>query len=261
MTYDYKNKLVLVTGASAGLGKHLCRYYCLAGAKIAMVSRNAQTLSALQKELDSQGDSVRCFPADLTDLSGIPSLTDKISASFGRPIDVLVHNAGILGYGEIDQCPSKVVEKVTILNYLAGTSLVQSVLEPMKRQNGGQIIWIGSASSFRGIPRAAAYSASKAAAKCFCEAVRNELIPYGIDVLFVIPGAMDTGFYEAEANYSKDGRMRKMGALRLPSRIAKGIIKAGQKRKKTVILSPFPRIGRHLSYWMPAVLDWLYRRP
>lgn len=260
MGYDYKGKLVLVTGASSGLGWYLTRAYHEAGARLALVARRTERMDAQARELDSQGKDVRFFTADLQDTVGIPALVDRITEVFNQPIDVLVNNAGMSCYGEIERCPYEVIEQTTTLNYLSGVRLAQTVLEPMKRQKSGQIVWIGSGSAFRGIPRATAYSASKAAAKCFCEALRNEVNDFGLDVLLVIPGALKTDFHHQQPNYSSDQRLRSIGSPAAPHALARKIVSAGRRRKSLLIYGRYAWIGQHLAYWAPWLLDRLFRR-
>lgn len=130
----------------------------------------------------------------------------------------------------------------------------------MKQKFSGQVVWIGSGSAFRGIPRAAAYSASKAAAKCFCEALRSELAPYGVDVLLVIPGALNTSFHESQPNFSSDSRLRSIGSASDPKRLAEQIVSCGERRKTLLIHGHYAWLGQHLAYWTPSFLDTLFRR-
>ena len=257
--FNYKGKLVLVTGASSGLGLSLAEGYHASGAAVALVARRVEKLKELAIRLDPTGRAVRYFSVDLSQAESIPSLIQQVVQAFGRPVDVLVHCAGSSCYGEVERIPFEAIAQVTQLNYLAGVRLVQCVVEPMKKRKGGQIVWIGSGSAFRGIPQAAAYSASKAAVKSFCEAVRSELSPFGVDLLLVIPGALRTGFHQAQPNYSSDQRLRSIGNPGDPRLLVRAILEAGQRRRSLLIYGRYAWIGHHLAYWAPALLDRLFQ--
>lgn len=257
--FDYKDKLVLITGASSGLGLSLAGAYYRSGAHLVLVARRIDRIQALAQQLDPSGKRVTCMGQDLLDMQRIPSMVEEVVRVCGRPVDVLAHCAGMSCYGEIERTPFQIIENVTSLNYLSGIRLIQCVLEAMKRQKNGQIVWIGSGSSFRGIPRAGAYSASKAAVKCFCEALRSELNGSGIDVLLVIPGALKTDFHAHQPNFSSDGRLRAIGSPSDPDVVAKAIVKAGQRQRSDLVYGRYAWIGKQLSCWAPWLLDRLLR--
>lgn len=257
--FDYEGKLILITGASTGLGLCLAREYYKKGAYLALVARSEDKLNKMASSMDSGGARVKIFPADLIQLEKIPQLLLRIREECERSVDVLVHNAGMSCYGEIEDCPFEVVDQIITLNYLTGVRLVQLLVSSMKEKRNGQVIWINSGSAIRGIPFAAAYSASKAAARAFCESIRGEIKNYQIDVLSVIPGALDTNFHENQKNFSKRQKLRRTGTPQSPSVLARSILRAGQHRKKELIFGRNVRIGRHLAYWNPGLLDFLYQ--
>lgn len=256
---DYGDRLVLITGASAGLGMEIARQMAACGARLALVSRRGSKLELLARELDPQGLRVKVFVRDLSDTAVMPALVQEVTRSFGEVPDTIVHNAGMSCFGEIENCPYEAVEKILNVNYLCGVRLVQCVVGEMKTRGEGQIIWIGSGTAFRGMPFAAAYSASKAAAKAFCEALRGELRPFGIGVLLVMPGALQTDFHAAQAVYSPTQKLRATGKPLPVSSLARAVIRASCKGKKTLVAGRNMLVSRHLSYWCPDLLDWLYR--
>lgn len=260
MAYDYQGKLVLIAGASAGLGRALARCFHEAGAKLALVARDARRLLELQaQELKPGKAEAEIFPADLLDIEGIPRLTEKIKDTFRQPVDVLVYCAAMSCYGEVERTPFETIEQVTRLNYLAGVRLVQELLGPMKERGSGQVVWIGSASAYLGRPLSAAYTASKAAVRCFCEALRGEVGRFGIDVLLVVPSGLKTDFHQNQPNFSRDGRLRPLRAPIDPEPLAKAILRAGELRQPALVYGPSARMQERLARLAPALLDRAYR--
>jgi len=259
MAYDYRGKLVLLTGASSGVGWHLAKAYHGQGSQLALVARREDYLKQRAQSLPSGNGPVQAFPADLLEIDRIPLLSNEVTNRFGKSVDVLVHAAGISCYGEVERSPFEIIEQVTRLNYLAGVRLVQGVLEPMKKQGGGQVVWVGSASAFRGRPLSAAYTASKAAVRCFCEALRSEVSRFGVDVLLVMPGGLKTGFHEGQLNFSSDRRIRPLRSPSDPEPLARAIVKAGKLRHSLLVYGRGAEIQHRLSRWAPGLLDRLFQ--
>ena len=259
MKYNYQGKLVLIAGASAGLGRALARGYHEAGAKLALVARDAQRLEICARSLNSGKAEAEIFPADLLDLGGIPDLTAKIRNRFRQPVDVLVNCAAMSCYGEVERTPFEMIEQVTRLNYLAGVRLVQELLGPMKERGSGQIVWIGSASAYLGRPLSAAYTASKAAVKCFCEALRGEVRRFGIDVLLVVPSGLKTNFHQSQPNFSRDGRLRPLRAPIDPQSLAQAVVRAGELRQPVLLYGSSARMQERLARLAPGLLNRAYQ--
>ena len=259
MGYDYLGKLILVTGASEGLGSHLADAYHGEGADLALVARDAERLNQKVRSLTAGSGQARIYPMDLLQIQGIPELLDRVTSQFGRPVDVLVHCAAMSCYGEIERTPFDVIEQVNRLNYLAGVRMVQEVLVSMKQRRSGQIVWIGSASAYLGRPMSAAYTASKAAAKCFCEALRGEVQQDGIDVLLVMPGGLKTDFHESQSNFSSNGNLRPLRAPIDPGPLSLAIVKAGKLRQEVLVYGRSAQMQERLSRWAPGVLFRAYQ--
>ncbi|PCI38404.1 MAG: hypothetical protein COB53_04825 [Elusimicrobia bacterium] len=257
--YDYNGKLILVTGASAGLGAELARAYRGAGAKLALVARRGEVLEKLAKELDDAGQDVRSFPCDLSQPEKVPELVQQVVSAFGRDIDVVVHNAAMSFYGEVELTPFEEVRKLFDLNFHAGVHLASTVLGSMKKRGSGQIVWIGSGVSYRGMPFSAAYSSSKAAARVFCEALRNELGGTGVDLIHAIPGALKTEFNASQKNYSQTHDLKTTGAPADITDMAARILEAGRRQRSFPIFGRNAWLGLHLTYWAPWLLDRLFR--
>jgi short-subunit dehydrogenase len=256
---SFRDKVVLITGASEGLGLALAREFFSQGARLAIVSRRATVLEGQALSLDPAGERVKPFTADLTRVDEIPGLVSRVEEAFTAPVDVLVHNAAVSCFGEVESCPFDALNAVWSVNFSAGVRLVQAVVGGMKERRCGQIIWIGSASAFRAVPFSAVYGASKAAARAFSESLRGELRDFNIGVLLVLPGALDTGFHTKQVIYTRRLGLRKTGAQASPEILARAILQAAHKHKDTLVFGRNAKILQHLSYWAPRLVDYLYR--
>ncbi|WP_035991467.1 SDR family oxidoreductase [Leptolyngbya sp. KIOST-1] len=179
--------VVLITGCSSGIGQALCQAFHRRGCRVVATARRLETLDSLKAH------SIMTLPLDVTDSAGIQQVIATVVAQEGR-IDLLVNNAGFGQFGPLlDLSPAQIQAQFQT-NVLAPLELVQQVAPVMKRQRSGVIVNIGSISGVVTTPFAGAYCASKAALHSLSEALRMELAPFGIHVVTVQPGAIQSNF-------------------------------------------------------------------
>jgi short-subunit dehydrogenase len=182
--------LALVTGASSGIGRSMAVMLAREGFDLALVARRRELLDELAKELPS-GTEVRVITADLTE----PSAPERvISALEGRPVEVLVNNAGGGWVGAFDEAPLPRQLEIIDLNVRALVELTHRVLGPMKAAGRGHVVQIASVAGFLPGPLASVYYASKAFVVSHAEALRAELAGSGVSVTLVCPGPVATEF-------------------------------------------------------------------
>ncbi|WP_110648134.1 SDR family oxidoreductase [Salinicola peritrichatus] len=183
------NKIVVITGASSGLGAETARNLVKAGAKVALGARRLDRLEALAQELGSENATV--FKVDVTDREQVKAFVDHAVATFGR-IDVMINNAGIMPlaplelmrFDEWDQCID-----VNIKGVLWG---IAAALPYFKEQKSGQFINVSSVAGHTISAGGAIYSATKYSVRVISEALRKEVKPYNIRTTVLSPGAVDT---------------------------------------------------------------------
>lgn len=183
------NKIVVITGASSGLGAETARHLVKAGAKVALGARRLDRLEALADELGS--DNATIFKVDVSQREQVQAFVDHAVATFGR-IDVMINNAGImplaplelLNFDDWEQCID-----VNIKGVLWG---IGAALPHFKEQKSGQFINVSSVAGHRVGPGGAVYSASKYSVRAISEALRQEVKPYNIRTTILSPGAVDT---------------------------------------------------------------------
>ncbi|MBK0678687.1 SDR family oxidoreductase [Klebsiella oxytoca] len=183
------NKIVVITGASSGLGAETARHLVKAGAKVALGARRLNRLEALAQELGSQNATV--FKMDVAEREQVKAFVDHAVATFGR-IDVMINNAGIMPlaplemmrFDEWDQCID-----VNIKGVLWG---IAAALPYFKEQKSGQFINVSSVAGHTISAGGAIYSATKYSVRVISEALRKEVKPYNIRTTVLSPGAVDT---------------------------------------------------------------------
>src|SRR3990172_5699784 len=193
---EIRGKVVIVTGASSGIGEATAREFGRQGAKGVLAARRVDRLEALAQEIVKLGNSAEALvvQADLSNLEDIKALVKQTLEKFGR-IDVLVNNAG---FGRLDWLenldPVKDIDAQFAVNVLGVVQTTRQVLPVMIAQRAGHIINMCSMAGLVGTPTYTIYAASKHAVHGFSEALRREVKPWGIDVALIYPGGVSTEF-------------------------------------------------------------------
>jgi len=193
---EVKGKIVIVTGASSGIGEATAREFAREGAKVVLAARRVDRLESLAKEIAAMGTGAEALvvQADLSKLEDIQSLIAKTLEKFSR-IDVLVNNAG---FGRLDWLenldPVKDIQSQFDVNVLGVIQTTRQALPVMIKQRSGHIINMCSMAGLVATPTYSVYAACKHAVHGFSEALRRETKPWGIDVSMVYPGGVTTEF-------------------------------------------------------------------
>src|SRR5687767_13842529 len=193
---DIKGKVIIVTGASSGIGEATARQFAQEGAMVVLAARRVDRLEALAKEINSMGTGAETLvvQADLSKLEDIQSLIAQTLDKYGR-IDVLVNNAG---FGRLDWLekldPVKDIQAQFDVNVLGLIQTTRQALPVMMKQRSGHIINMCSISGLLATPTYTIYAACKHAVHGFSEALRREVKPWGIDVSMIYPGGVTTEF-------------------------------------------------------------------
>ena len=188
----FKDRCVIITGASAGVGAATARLFADAGANLMLVARGKRKLEAIANELRDKAH-VEIRAMDVADSEACATLVKKANFEFGR-VDVLVNNAGMHARGEFVDVDATDLAAMIDVNLRAPLVLTHLALPFMKENNSGAIINVGSLAGRTPVPGAAAYSASKAGLRALTYALSEELAGSGIKIGMVSPGPIDTGF-------------------------------------------------------------------
>lgn len=181
---------VFITGASSGIGEALAVYYAAQGATLGLVSRRAEFLQGLNERL---GGGHACYPLDVTDAAALHEAAGDFMRRFGAP-HIVIANAGVSA-GTLTECEEDlaVFRRVMDINVFGMAATFAPFIPAMKSAGGERrLAGIASVAGIRGLPGAEAYSASKAAAIAYLESLRLEMRPYGIKVVTIAPGYIET---------------------------------------------------------------------
>ena len=190
--YTLRDKVVLITGGSRGLGLVLARQICAQRGNVALIARDREELARAKADLVRRGGKVLTVECDLLDPAQIQSAVRQIIDRFGK-IDILINNAGIIEVGPFEHLGREDFEHAMRLHFWAPYELISHIVPEMRLWGGGRIVNISSIGGKVAVPHMASYSASKFALTGFSDALRAELVRDHIYVTTVAPGMMRTG--------------------------------------------------------------------
>ncbi|MEV7632243.1 SDR family NAD(P)-dependent oxidoreductase [Microbacterium sp. NPDC089318] len=243
--------VVVVTGASSGIGRETARTYARRGARLAISSRSRTALDTVAQECRDLGGEVLAVPADVADQKAMIGLADAAAAAFGR-IDVWVGNAGVFAYGTFEQLPSDVFRQVVETNLFGQVHGARAVLPQFRRQGSGSLVLVGSLYSRASSPSISPYVTSKFGLLGFAESLRQELRGSGIRVHLVLPASVDTPIYQHAANFT--GReVRPVPPVSSPARVARAIRRAPRRRRFTTFVGRTQKAALLVHHFAPGV--------
>ncbi|MBM3890025.1 MAG: SDR family NAD(P)-dependent oxidoreductase [Verrucomicrobia bacterium] len=234
MKPSLSDKVVIVTGASGGIGAAAAAAFVRAGARVALAARDADRLAALARELGGP-DRALAVATDVTRAEDCERLARLTAERFGT-IDVLVNNAGIGHHTRFDELADADARRIVEVNVVGVMNAVRAVLPWMRRQRRGVIINIASVVAHIGTPFLSVYCASKFAVRGLSQSLRFELAPEGIQVVCFSPAYTETEFFERAV--SPTGKWRP-GAVKAmtPQAVAERIVAAAVRPRAEVVLS------------------------
>lgn len=189
---DVQGKVVIVTGASMGIGAATARVFAEAGAKLVLAARSADKLAAVAKSLPAEAETL-IVPTDMTDQAQVHALIDQAYTRFGR-IEIVINNAGQAAVGPVAAINPDLYRQIIELNLFGPLYMIQAVVPKMQAQGGGMIINISSNVSKMAIPGIGAYASTKYALNGLSLTARNELAAENIRVVLFHPGQTTTDF-------------------------------------------------------------------
>jgi NAD(P)-dependent dehydrogenase (short-subunit alcohol dehydrogenase family) len=191
-TIEFRDRVVLITGGSRGLGLCLARQFGADGARLAIAARNESELERARQELQSHDIDVATFVCDLANRDHAQRLVDQVFAQFGR-LDVVVNNAGVIQVGPLEHMRPSDFEEAMGVHFWGPLHTMLAAIPHMRQSGGGRIVNVSSIGGKIGVPHLAPYCASKFALTGLSDSARAELAKDRIHVTTVLPGMMRTG--------------------------------------------------------------------
>lgn len=255
MKKDFKGKTVVITGASAGLGRAMVREFAKHGANIGLIARGEDGLHAAKEEVENYGGKAVVASADVSKADEVEKAAQKIEEHFGS-IDIWINNAMVSVFGPFKKIEAEDFKHVTDVTYLGQVYGTQAALKRMLPKNKGTIILIGSALAYRGIPLQSAYCGAKHAIHGFFESLRSELIneESNVKLSMVQMPAMNTTQFSWVKSYLKN-KPKPMGRIFEPEVAAKAVVKVARDHQRELYVG-YPTVE---TIWgnkiLPGYLD------
>jgi NAD(P)-dependent dehydrogenase (short-subunit alcohol dehydrogenase family) len=227
-------QVVVIVGASSGIGRAAALEFARGGARVVCAARTVQALDSLVDQITSDGGLAVAVPTDAADPGAVRTLAETAEREYGR-IDTWVNNAAVAVYGRVEDITAEEFDRILRVNFLGQVYGVHACLGPLRRAGGGVIIGVSSVEGLRAVPMHAPYTASKWALRGFYDALRMELMESRdpIAVTTILPGPVATPFFEHAR--SKIGAMPKPPPpTYAPEEVARAIVRASVKPTREV---------------------------
>jgi len=241
MRYEWKDRVILVTGASSGIGRALALELGRRGARVGLLARRAEALIEIAGEVERAGGKALALAADVRDAGEMKKAAERVREQWGH-VDVLVANAGMSTTTAGTDLDAGEAGDVISINVIGVVNSVASVLPAMIARGEGQLVAISSLAAYRGMPKSGAYSASKAAVSTLFESLRVDLRRSGVSVTVIHPGFIRTPMTA--------GRKKRLPFLLEVDDAACRILRAIERRARTYAfpwqLAGLVRLLRHV---------------
>jgi len=254
-----KDKVVIITGASSGIGKALAEKFAELHANLVLASRNSSALEMLAEKLQDRKINLLVVKTDVSKESDCKELIDQTVKRFGR-IDILVNNAGISMRALFENTDLTVIKQLMDVNFW-GTVYCTKYALPYLVENKGSLVGVSSVAGFHGLPGRTGYSASKFAIHGFLETIRIENLKKGLHVMIIAPGftASEIRKHALIADGTEQGESpRNEQKLKTPEYVAKWVLKGIRKKKRNKLLTWDGKLTALFQRIIPEVVDWAY---
>jgi len=251
------NIVVVITGASSGIGREVAHQLADQGAWLSLAARNAERLEEAKEECQERGGKAIAVPTDVRILDLCADLMKHTVDEFGR-IDILVNNAGITMWGNFEEVSDmNIFEQIMRTNYFGCVYCTHFALPHLKKV-GGLIVGISSLTGKAGVPTRSGYAASKHAMVGFFDSLRIEVAPYGVGVTMIYPGFVAS---EVRARaLGSDGKPLvtspvREGEVMSVEKCSRLIVRAMAKRKREEVMTMRGKLGQWLKLIAPGLVD------
>jgi NAD(P)-dependent dehydrogenase (short-subunit alcohol dehydrogenase family) len=249
---EIEGSVVVVTGASSGIGRAAARLFAENGARVVLAARSEGVLRETAEECEAAGAETLVIPTDVTDEEAVEELARRSVEEFGR-IDTWVNNAGVMAYGRFEDIPSEVYRRVIETNLFGEINGSRTALARFREQGEGVLVNMSSVWGRLTSPHVSAYVTSKFAIRAFSECLRQELAgDEGIDVVTILPQSVDTPVFRQAGNYY--GRAaRAVPPVASPEEVADRILRCARDPRREVTQGRAGQIIEKLHALAPGI--------
>ncbi|WP_205789252.1 SDR family NAD(P)-dependent oxidoreductase [Microbacterium sp. CPCC 204701] len=248
--------VVVIAGASSGIGRATARRYASEGARLVLASRSSTALEEVVAECRAAGAEAIAVPTDVRDEAAVRALAERAVREFGR-IDVWVTAAGVFAYGGFEDLPPDIFRQVVETNLMGQVHAARAALPQFRRQRSGTLVMVGSLYSRVGSPLVSPYVTSKFGLLGFAIVLRQELRrERGIRIRIVLPSTIDTPIYQNAANVT-GRRVHPLPPVSSPERVARAIAAAPHRRRFATHVGQSQRAAILVQRFAPGIHDWL----
>jgi len=216
MNNNIDGKIVVITGASSGLGKATAEMLSAQGASVVLGARRVDRIRALADELTERGRKALALATDVTQCDQVKNLVDLAVREFGR-VDVIINNAGLMPNSPLERLKISDWDQMVDVNIKGVLYGIAAVLPYMKQQKSGHIINVSSVAGHKIRPGGSVYAATKHAVRALSEGLRQEVKPYNIRTTIISPGAVDTELPNSVTEADVAENMRKIYQFAIPA--------------------------------------------
>jgi short-subunit dehydrogenase len=254
MTGNMSGTVVIITGASSGIGRATAQQFAQRGATVVLAARRRQLLDQVREECLALGGAALVVPTDMANHAQVEALEKRAVEEFGR-VDVWVNNAGALALGRVDEIPVSDHEQLirtSLLGYIYGTC---AAICRFRQQGHGTLINNISVLATIAAPFASSYCATKSGVRAFTESVRMELLDQpNINVCAVLPAAIDTPIYKNAANYM-GYKARAPEPVYAANQVAKAIVGLAELPRRELYVGKIGQLGAVVQHLLPALAE------
>lgn len=255
----FKNKVVIITGASTGIGRAIAKEFSLNGSMVVLAARHQENLTEATEEIRLLGGKAIFVVTDVSIEADCKRLIETTVNEFGR-IDILVNNAGLSMRALFNDVDLKVLHRLMDVNFW-GTVYCTKYALPYLLEARGSIVGVSSVAGFHGLPGRTGYSASKFAIHGFLETVRIENLKKGLHVMIIAPGFTSSEIrkHALTADGKEQGESpRNEGRMKSPEYVARWVLKGIRKKKRNKLLTLDGKLTALLQRIVPGLVDRAY---
>lgn len=253
MARELRKAVVLITGASAGIGRAAALAFAKEGARLVLAARRRDRLEEVATKARALGGEALVAETDVADRRQVYAAVDSTVSAFGR-LDILINNAGIGYLGLLEDMPIEEIEALWAVNMMGTIYATQAAIPLMRKQGGGQIINVASVAGKRGGPGNSVYCATKFAMIGMSEALRVELRGSGIAVSVICPVSTATEFFEVSSARSKRDHPP-IWPVQTADKVARAIVRCARRPRPEVIVFPPAKIFVLINALSPRLAD------